>query len=379
MGRKKTPGLYKRGEFWHIDKQVFGHRIRESIRSDSLEEAEKYLTIRIEELRQIAIYGVRPKHKFRDAAAKFLTENQHKRSTHTDAIRLKELDKYIGDLYIDNIHIGTLQSFIEAKKKDGRKTQTINHGLQIVRHILNLAASEWMDSNNLTWLSGIQKIKLLVKNDSRKPFPLSKKEQERLFKELPQHLRRMALFAVNTGCRDREICSLRWEWEVKIPELNTSVFIIPGKIVKNGEDRLVVLNKIAQSVLDEVRGQHLENVFTYNGRPITRMLNSAWKRARKKVELTVRVHDLKHTFGRRLRAAGVSFEDRQDLLGHRSGRITTHYSAAEMYNLIAAANKVCETEQTFSGPTLTLLRCANAGSIPVHVNSGQAYAAANLS
>jgi len=40
------------------------------------------------------------------------------------------------------------------------------------------------------------------------------------------------------------------------------------------------------------------------------------------------VHDLKHTFGRRLRAAGVSFEDRQDLLGHRSGRITTHYSAA---------------------------------------------------
>ena len=28
----------------------------------------------------------------------------------------------------------------------------------------------------------------------------------------------MALFAVNTGCRDREICQLRWEWEVRIPE-----------------------------------------------------------------------------------------------------------------------------------------------------------------
>ena len=67
---------------------------------------------------------------------------------------------------------------------------------------------------------------------------------------------------------------------------------------------------------------------------LTRMLNSAWKRARKKVGLAVRVHDLKHTFGRRLRAAGVSFEDRQDLLGHKSGRITTHYSAAEIGNLI---------------------------------------------
>jgi integrase len=55
----------------------------------------------------------------------------------------------------------------------------------------------------------------------------------------------------------------------------------------------------------------------------------------------VRVHDLKHTFGRRLRAAGVSFEDRQDLLGHKCQRITTHYSHPELSNLIAAAEKAC--------------------------------------
>jgi hypothetical protein len=69
----------------------------------------------------------------------------------------------------------------------------------------------------------------------------------------------------------------------------------------------------------------------------------------------VRVHDLKHTFGRCLRAAGVSFEDRQDLLGHKSGRITTHYSAAELSNLIDAANAVCGTESRKT-PALVLLR-----------------------
>ena len=138
-----------------------------------------------------------------------------------------------------------------------------------------------------------------------------------------------------------------------------------------------MLNKVALTVVNEVRGQHSERVFTYNGRPLTRMLNSAWKKARMKANLSVRVHDLKHTFGRRLRAAGVSFEDRQDLLGHKSGRITTHYSAAEIVNLLEAANKVCETKQNFSSSTLTLLRCANTGLIPVQVNSGQAYA--NLS
>ncbi|WP_029463584.1 hypothetical protein [Rickettsiella massiliensis] len=29
-------------------------------------------------------------------------------------------------------------------------------------------------------------------------------------------------------------------------------------------------------------------------------------------------------------------------MGHKSGRITTHYSQAEYNNLIRAANKVCE-------------------------------------
>jgi len=92
-------------------------------------------------------------------------------------------------------------------------------------------------------------------------------------------------------------------------------------------------------------------------RPVTRINNTAWKAARKRAANAwekqhgeaapsgfrkVRVHDLKHTFGRRLRAAGVSFEDRQDLLGHRSGRITTHYSQAELSSLIEAAERVCD-------------------------------------
>ena len=176
----------------------------------------------------------------------------------------------------------------------------------------------------------------------------------RLFKALPPHLARLSLFAVNTGCRDREICNLRWEWEVQVPELKTSVFIIPGRLVKNGDERLVVLNRIAKSVVESVRGVQSSHVFTYNGHPVTRMLNSAWLRTREEVDLRVRVHDLKHTFGRRLRAAGVSFEDRQDLLGHRSGRITTHYSAAELGRLIEAANSVCE--RSGKKPELVVLR-----------------------
>jgi integrase len=188
------------------------------------------------------------------------------------------------------------------------------------------------------------------------PNPLSWDEQTRLFKELPAHVARMALFKVNTGCRDQEVCGLKWEWEVAVPELETSVFIIPGHRVKNGDERLVVMNRVAKAVLDSVRGQDPDYVFVYRDKPIGTMNNNGWQEARKRAGLQqVRVHDLKHKFGRRLRAAGVSFEDRQDLLGHRSGRITTHYSAAELASLLDAANRVCEGSVR-KMPTLVILK-----------------------
>ncbi len=200
------------------------------------------------------------------------------------------------------------------------------------------------------------KIKLLPENDRRSPYPLSWEEQFRLFSQLPKHLVNMALFKVNTGCREQEVCSLRWDWEVSVPELKTSVFLIPAGMVKNRQERLVVLNRIAKRVVDEMRGVHSEYVFTYQGRRILKMNGRAWRDARKRAGLTeVRVHDLKHTFGRPLRDVGVPFEDRQDLLGHKSGRITTHYSQAEPANLVAAANRVCGDESRKS-PALVIIK-----------------------
>jgi integrase len=184
---------------------------------------------------------------------------------------------------------------------------------------------------------------------------MSWEEQGRLLRELSPHLQRMALFKVNTGCREAEVCNLHWDWEVMVPELHTSVFLVPEAQVKNREERLVILNRIAHSVIEEQRGQRKKFVFTYKEHAIRKMNCNAWRKARERAGLPeVRVHDLKHTFGRRLRAAGVSFEDRQDLLGHKSGRITAHYSAAELHNLIDAANSVSD-EKSRKSPALTIL------------------------
>lgn len=308
-----------------------------------------------EEIRQATLFGARPAVSFERAAAKYVLVHEHKKSLRNDITRLKNLVEWIGNIPLHKIHQETLKPWKEARVKVGRAPGTINHGIKLVNQILKLAANEWVNDFGLTWLERPLQIKLLADDDKRQPYPMSWDEQQALFACLPTHLVEMGLFAVNTGCRDQEICNLRWSWEVKVPQLDTSVFIVPGENTKNGDDRLVVMNRVVASVIESRRGQHSEFVFTYDGRPTKRMMNSAWLNARNKVGLSqVRVHDLKHTYGRRLRSAGVSFEDRQDLLGHRSSSVTTDYSAPELNNLIDLSNRVCE--QDGRKPELVILR-----------------------
>jgi len=164
--------------------------------------------------------------------------------------------------------VGTLGTFI-AERKQKAKCRTVNYGLQIVRIILNLAASERLDESGLTWIATAPKIKLLPEKDKRVPHPISWDEQKKILQELPVHMKDIVLFTVNTGCRNNEICQLHWSWEYYIDTLNTSAFIIPGVYTKNGEPKLIVLNDIAKKVVNRQRENHSEFVFIYRNKPIS--------------------------------------------------------------------------------------------------------------
>lgn len=285
---------------------------------------------------------------FQEAATRYLVENQHKRSIGRAAQGLKLVMPYIGHLQLSQVHMGTLNAYIDDRLNDGISQGTINRDLATVRRILHLSARSWRDDNGRPWLQTAPLIEMR-EYEARKPYPLSFQEQQRLLEALAPHLANMALFKVNTGTREHEVVNLRWDWEIR----DHNAFVIPAGFVKNKLDRLVVCNSVAMSVINSVRGDHRERVFTYGGKPVTRIHNSAWKRGRTAAGLPrFRVHDLKHTFGHRLRAAGVSFEDRQDLLGHKSQRITTHYSAPDIDRLLLAAEKVVNMRQE---PSLRLV------------------------
>ena len=102
MSRGRMPGLTKRGDVWHIEKQIKGYgRLRESCGTTNLKEAERYLTHRLEEIRLAEVYGVRPTRTFEQAAVKYLEDYQYKRSIERDVIALRIVMPYIGQLPLD--------------------------------------------------------------------------------------------------------------------------------------------------------------------------------------------------------------------------------------------------------------------------------------
>jgi integrase len=364
-----------------VHKQVLGVTIYHRLGAVSQEEAEGWLSRATERIRLERQGGTRPRVTFREGAIRYLRENATLSSIDTAAWHAELLDPWIGGLDMRDVCDETLEPFkVHRLEVDRVTVTTVNRSLEFVRRVLNLAAKKWRHPNRLTWLETAPLITMGKDEAARRPYPISWDEQRLLFSELPAAPNaQMALLKVNTGTREQEVCALEWEWEVQVPELETSVFIVPGDFVKNGEDRLIVLNDVAKSVIEARRalaiaeeartGRRPKWVFWYRGgRRLECMNNTAWQSARARAARRyeeecgrkapkgferVRVHDLKHTFGRRLRAAGVGEETRKVLLGHTNGDITTHYSSAELRELVEAVNRIDASRET---PVITLLR-----------------------
>lgn len=381
MGRTRTSGITS-DQFGNriIKKEVLGKVIFRRLGAVSQDVAEQVLAREIERIRLAREKGSRPRVAFREAALKYLKDEAPKlASCHDLAWHVEMLDPFIGDLTLEEVHDETLRPFKESRlQRDGVSITTVNRSLEVVRRILNLCARKWRHPSGMSWLETVPLLEMDRDVRARKPYPLSWEEQALLFGELRRDPNgQMALFKVNTGLREQEVCNLRWEWEAEIPELGSTVFVVPAIFsedglhgVKNREDRLVVMNEVARSVIDARRGIDPHYVFTYRGRKLDCMNNTAWQNARKRAAKMykerfgkdapwefahLRIHDLKHTFGRRLRAARVPFETRQVLLGHKNGSITTHYSATEIGELIEAVSRIDASRST---PVLTTLRAA---------------------
>lgn len=237
-----------------IDKEHRGVRIYLRLGPLSQEDAEFRLDAEITRVESGLDHKAASHRRFADCAARYLAVSQHKRSVSLLAWHIRLLYPYLGNLEVNQVHDRTLEPFIADRLAAGVSATTINRSLEVVRTILNRAARAYRDDDGRPWLDALPPVITMLPETPRLPYPITWEEQDRLFPKLSARLGRMALFAVNTGLRESNVCGLEWAWEIPVPEVGRSVFVIPPEAFKSKRAHVVILNDAAWSIVQAQRG-----------------------------------------------------------------------------------------------------------------------------
>lgn len=355
MHDSKPKGLKLRGEIWWIHKTIrVGDQVielRESTRCCALSDAVCFLNRRIEEeTRPLYVQTAPGEHSFGEAAAEYIADLERRgKSSERQLYALAPIMPAIEMLPLKRIHQRTLQPWIDAQK-GVRSSGTVGRTVQVISTVLHFAATVLMDDDD-PWLHRAPPKFRVPDWGTRKARPITWEEQDRLVENLPPHLAAPVLFAVFTGARQGEVTSLRWDQERSGKGLPTlAAWWIPPEIRKGSakkkaseqEGRFVIANRAARAVLEKQRGKDREWVFpTVRGEgAMYRVNNHGWRRAVKAAGLTIRFHDLRHTFGKRAADAGIPLDIRRSLLGHEHRDITLHYSSPGLVRLLEEAERI---------------------------------------
>jgi integrase len=187
---------------------------------------------------------------------------------------------------LDEINKAKIDAIKSAKLAGGASNATVNRTLALIRSIMNRARDDW------EWLDSVPSMRLL--NEPKKqPRWLTQEEAARLLKELPEHLDSMARFALSTGLRESNITGLKW----KQVDMQHRCAWIYSNQAKADKAIAVPLNIEACEIIRAQIGKNQTHVFTYEGKPVTRANNHAWRKTLKRAGIAdFRWHDLRHTW-----------------------------------------------------------------------------------
>lgn len=344
--RKKTlPGLNRHPKTgnWIIDKIIHGHgRFCRSTGTQDYAEAERRALKWIKEIEESSIHGKRTRITFAEAAAHYI-DTETKISLDRDIQDLKWVMPHIGGMYLDEIHNDSFKTCLKALQASGNKATTINRAIRVVSRILTLAARQWRDTYHQPYLDTAPLINQLPETDKETTRPIEYAEELRLLERFNPDYKDWWTFATHTGLRQQTQIGLRWEWQVSLPLLNSTGFLIPASDQKNAKSFLLLLNSRARSIVERWQGRDAEWVFpSPKGGRLNRYNNRHFRQAREAAKLDINWHSARATFATRLRAAGVGEEDRAKLMGHESVSVTTQYSWADVKHLLECLELLCD-------------------------------------
>lgn len=273
--------------------------------------------------------GVKPRHTWDEAGAKFLQETSDKRTHEWDKSMLRWFHPFLGGKDLVDVNRALLDHVRTARSK-GVTVGTVNRYMALVRAILRKACNEW------EWIDRAPKVGMLRDKGGRIR-SLSRDEFTRLLAELPPHLAEMARFSVATGLRQANVTRLQW----KQISLERRHLWVGADQHKNGSAHSVPLNQSAMDVLTRRQGDHPTYVFTYDGKPVVQVNTKAWRNALQRAGIIdFRWHDLRHTFATWHREAGTPTHELQRLGGWKTQSMVERYAHVAPEGLQLAASRL---------------------------------------
>jgi integrase len=188
--------------------------------------------------------------------------------------------------------------------------------LALIRSILRKAALDW------EWLDKMPRIRLLPE-PSRRIRWITREEVARLHLELPDHLKAMVTFSLETGLRQANVTGLQWS---QIDLTRRCAWIHPDQ-AKARRAIAVPLSKAAVVIIRGQLGKHDTHVFTYHRKPVQEVNTKAWRQALQRAGIKdFRWHDLRHTWASWHVQAGTPPNVLQELGGWESAEMVRRYA-----------------------------------------------------
>jgi integrase len=265
--------------------------------------------------------------------------------------RLSQVDR----LMIDSFRIDCMKVCECASKPKGRLCPTcghhvkqlsdavVNHELIILKQLFN-KCTEW----NMAETNPAKGVKLAKLNNERTRH-LSPEEAERLLACCNPDFRDVVLLAMHSGCRSKEIKTLRWN----NVDLQQRTITILSQHSKNKDVKIVPMSDDLYETFTRIKAERNRGpedvVFLSRyGKP-WKSWSTGWENACQRAGLSnLHFHDLRHCFASRLAMNGTAQKNLMQLLGHRDSKATeryTHFSDA--YRRAAVANLPSFSEKSF--------------------------------
>ena len=327
--------LYKRGNVWWVRFSTpGGQQIRKSAKTAHRQSAQEYHDRLKAGYWRASKLGEKPRHKWEHAVERWLTEKEGEKITLDDDIyHLRRAHAELYGKYLDEIDRDALDTLTESRVSDGVSNATVNRMLQVVRAILRRAEREW------EWLERAPHVRMLPEPKRRIRW-LTQEEADRLLSELPDHLAAMMRFTLATGLRESNVVGLEWSQV----DLDRRCAWIHADQAKARKAIAVPLNADALQVLRQQMDKHPIQVFTYQGEPVTKANNHAWRKALVRAGIQdFRWHDLRHTWASWHVQQGTPLQVLQELGGWSDYSMVFRYAHLSVEHLAKYADSLSKS------------------------------------